>query len=220
MTKKRLNTNFWSAFPEANLREQAALYGISGDSLNNIIKQLARLGKSKKPCGKGEERNPESGRCRRVCPGARLASGRCAGQQRSKKEKTCGKGQEVSHRTGKCIKQCVPGMVRDLETMRCGASTPSSRRLIRHRREHQYYPAVGPNTSAGALFTNDRMGQRLPEILRKQQRAAVDLDIDALLASVGTATKWNMPYKAKAKATKKKASGGTKASPRRTRSRK
>jgi hypothetical protein len=67
-----------------------------------------------KPCKEGEEINPATNRCRKVCPPGKTRNekGVCV-KSATKATKKCKEGEEINPATNRCRKVCPPGKVRN-----------------------------------------------------------------------------------------------------------
>ena len=67
-----------------------------------------------KPCKDGEEINPLTNRCRKVCPPGKTRNekGVCV-KSATKATKKCKEGEEINPATNRCRKVCPPGKVRN-----------------------------------------------------------------------------------------------------------
>jgi Fe-S-cluster-containing hydrogenase component 2 len=72
--------------------------------------------KKTQKCKDGEEINPETGRCRKVCPPGtiRNENGKCVkSANKTKKVNKCKDDEEINPETGRCRKKCPEGKVRN-----------------------------------------------------------------------------------------------------------
>ena len=67
-----------------------------------------------KPCKEGEEINPATNRCRKVCPPGKTRNekGVCV-KSVTKATKKCKEGEEINPATNRCRKVCPPGKIRN-----------------------------------------------------------------------------------------------------------
>jgi len=88
-----------------------------------------------KTCKEGEELNPITGRCRKVCPPGKVrnAKGNCV-KTAKKTVKACKHNEEINPKTGRCRKVCPAGTVRNNVTGKC-----IKNKQEKHRFEKEIY---------------------------------------------------------------------------------
>ena len=80
----------------------------------SVLKKKRNVTLKVKPCKKGEEINPATNRCRKVCPPGKTRNekGVCV-KTTTKATKKCKEGEEINPATNRCRKVCPPGKIRN-----------------------------------------------------------------------------------------------------------
>jgi len=103
-----------SAYPPSAYPPSAYPPSPSPPSLPSVLKKKRNVTVKAKPCKDGEEINPATNRCRKVCPPGttRNEKGVCV-KIATKATKKCKEGEEINPATNRCRKVCPPGKIRN-----------------------------------------------------------------------------------------------------------
>jgi len=98
-----------------------------------------------KNCKEDEEINPETGRCRKVCPPgtSRNEKGKCVKTAtKTQKVKECKEDEEINPKTGRCRKRCLPGTSRNEKGV-CVKTATKTQKVKKCKDDEEINPETG-----------------------------------------------------------------------------